>query len=107
MKVNYKAYVEGLHYSKDFERVTLGAALLEKPALAHVLALRPEYFYVDAYRTVYMAMQDLARAGQPVDCLTVWQYLATKGVKQLGGMPASYFICNLTNIVMVGAHVPY
>ena len=60
----------------DLEEALLGALMLEKEPLANVIELlKPESFYKEAHQKIFQAIQGLFQASQPVDLLTVNNYL--------------------------------
>jgi replicative DNA helicase len=62
--------------------------LLEREAIlaAEDFELRPEEFYREAHRTLYLAIRSLHRQGEPVDLVTVAGYLRDAGqLEAIGG----------------------
>lgn len=91
---------------KDLEEAVLGALMLEKDAYSVVCdILRPESFYEPANQLVYVAIQQLGAAQQPIDMLTVTERLRQNdALEKVGG---AVFISDLTSRVASGAHVEY
>lgn len=90
----------------DFEMAVLGALLLEKEALPKVIdILRAEVFYKDAHQQIYDGILALFRDSQPVDLLTVSQYLKQQGKLDMVGGNA--YLAELTSRVASAAHIEY
>jgi len=87
----------------DAEQSVLGAMLLDRDAIARVVeVLRPEDFYRDLHRTIYVAMLDLFERGEPVDLVTVTNKLAGMGkLEDVGGAP---YLAALPNTVPTAAN---
>jgi len=83
----------------------LGGLLLENQALDDVveLPLRPEDFYKDAHGQIYTAMLELARAGEPVDTVTLRERLSTAG--QLGRVGGDEYLLLLTDTIPTVANI--
>lgn len=75
----------------DAEQAVLGCLLLDlthESIDASRLHLRPEMFYREAHRRIFVAVCDLDDAGEPVDLLTVADHLeGSGGLEQVGGRP--------------------
>ncbi len=86
------------------EEAVLGACMLERGA-ADILSdiLKPECFYVEAHQTVFRAILQLTADFQPIDILTVVEYLRKVGELEITGGP--YFITKLTNKVVSAANI--
>lgn len=67
-------------HSTDAEQATIGAVLLD-PACYHRVAdlLAPEDFYRRDHRRLWAALRDLAERNQPLDAVTVDDWLARNG----------------------------
>jgi replicative DNA helicase len=90
----------------DIEEAVLGALLLDKDALAHVIdSLRPETFYKTEHQKIFETIQDLFNQSKPVDILTVVQDLRKKGDLDLAGGAA--YIGYLTNRIGSTANVEF
>ena len=90
----------------DFEKVVLGALMLERDAYATISGiLRQECFYDKKHELIFEAITDLAVSGRPVDMLTVTEQLKKNGnLKAVGDMA---YISELTNNVAGTAHLEY
>jgi replicative DNA helicase len=90
----------------DLEEAVLGAMMLEKEAVNHVIdILNPDSFYKESHKKIYKAIQELFGASEPIDILTVTNQLKKKGELELVGGP--FYVSNLTNRVASSAHVEY
>jgi replicative DNA helicase len=73
----------------EAEQSVLGAVLLSDTALPALIIderLQPEDFYREAHGLVYQAMLDLHGRGEPVDALTLVEYLKQAGaLEKVGG----------------------
>jgi replicative DNA helicase len=74
-------------HALDAERAVLGGIMLDPDALERLEGnLLPEHFYVEAHRLIFSAMLELADAGQPVDALTIKDYLEQRdNLSRCGG----------------------
>jgi replicative DNA helicase len=90
----------------EAEQSVLGSMLLDRDAIARVVeALRPEDFYRDAHRTVFIAMLELFERGEPVDLITLTDKLATAGkLEDIGG---AAYLAALPNTVPTAANAEY
>lgn len=88
------------------EMCVLGAIMLSKDAIAEVVeALREIDFYKPAHQSVYAAAVDLYGRNEPVDAVTVADYLAKRGeLIKVGGAP---YLHTLTAQVPVAANAGY
>jgi replicative DNA helicase len=73
--------------SPEAEQSVLGAILLRPEVLDLVVdIIRPDDFYWAAHGQIFRAMLDLQEAGEPVDLVTVTQYLSDRGkLESVGG----------------------
>ena len=69
------------------EEQILGALMWDENAYGRIdFELKPEHFYLAAHRRIYGAVVSLANAQQPIDMMTVAQWLAdNKLLKDVGG----------------------
>ncbi|MCC6385563.1 MAG: replicative DNA helicase [Bacteroidia bacterium] len=90
----------------DLEEVVLGALLLEKDALNHVIEiLRAECFYSDANKKIFEAILALAAISKPIDMLTVIEMLKHQGTLEIIGGP--HYVTQLTMRVASSANIEY
>src|SRR5207245_2584311 len=73
----------------DAERSVLGAILLDNHALnAAIESLRPEDFFLDQHRRVFMQMISLGESQQAIDLVTLTEELHRRGdLEAAGGAP--------------------
>lgn len=90
----------------DVEQAVLGAMLLEKDALASVIAvLEPEAFYQPKHEKIYVAMRGLFKRNTPVDLITVTEELRRQGdLEAVGG---AYYLAELSTLVASAANVEH
>lgn len=80
--------------------------MLDREAISRVARLlKPEDFYLEAHRKIYEAILALEEAGQPVDLLTVTNYLQEKKLLELAG--GVTYVASLASIVPTTANVEY
>lgn len=74
----------------EAEQNVLGALMLDPKAMAR-LELAPEDFYLRQHRELYRVLVEMDSLGQPLDALTVGDYVETRGLAdKVGG--ASYLV---------------
>ncbi len=96
-----------LPQNEDAEQSTLGAILIDSSVISQVIEiLTPEDFYKEAHRKIFSAIVELDRSGKPVDILTVFNYLKSKGqlLEEVGG---SSYLTYLTGVVPSTVNVEY
>jgi replicative DNA helicase len=87
----------------EAEQSVLGSMLLDRDAIARVVELlRPEDFYRDLHRTIYVAMLDLFERGEPVDLVTVTNRLS--GMGKLDDVGGATYLAALPNTVPTAAN---
>lgn len=90
----------------EAEKAILGAALISRTAaLTMAEALTPESFYHTAHRKAAQAIIDLARAGEPVDVLSVPEELRRRG--QLDACGGLVYLGELADSVPTAAHAKH
>ena len=90
----------------ETEEVVLGAILIEPNALATVIdILQPEIFYKEAHQRIFAAVLALYPIGEPIDVITVTNYLRKSGEIDFIGGPA--YIAQLTDRVISAANIEY
>ncbi|MEX2486532.1 MAG: replicative DNA helicase [Nitriliruptoraceae bacterium] len=93
-------------HSLEAEVSVLGAALLSTNATSDVVQiLHPEYFYRNAHRLVFEAIQALSTAGDAVDTVTVTEWLGRHDRLDEVGGPAA--IHDLTAAVPTAANAAH
>lgn len=90
----------------EMEQAVLGALLLEKGALNRVVdVVRPEMFYKDAHQVIYQGVNELFQNSEPIDILTVKNWLSQNGkLEVVGGV---YYLTELTSKVASAANIEY
>jgi len=90
----------------DLEEAVLGAIMLEKDAIEHVMdLLSPASFYKEAHQKIYKCIVELSSNLQPIDILTVTEELRRKS--QLDEVGGPFYITQLTSKIASAAHVEY
>ena len=88
----------------ELELAVLGALLIESNTI-HKVDLQVDDFYNPNNKTIFQAIESLARSRKPVDVLTVAQELnSTKKLTQAGG---ATYIAELSDMVASAAHIEY
>jgi replicative DNA helicase len=96
-----------LPQNEDAEQSTLGALLIDGSAISQVIeVLTTEDFYKEAHRKIFSAVVELDRGGKPIDILTVFNYMKSKGqlLEEVGG---SSYLTYLTGVVPSTVNVEY
>ncbi len=92
--------------SLDMEEAVLGALMLEKEALNRIVdILRPEMFYKDSNKVIYEAVIALFQNSEPVDLLTVKNYLSQNAKLDIVG--GIFYLTELTARVASAANIEY
>ncbi|MEW6307994.1 MAG: replicative DNA helicase [Bacillota bacterium] len=90
----------------EAEQSVLGSALLEKAAaLRAAEVLRPDDFYREAHRLIFIAMVALSERGEPVDIVTVAEELTQSSSLEAAGGAA--YLSTLANFVPTAANVEH
>ena len=90
-------------HADDAERSILGAILIDKDAIVDIaVVLRPEMFYNDNNGRIYEAMMILYENRDPIDALTVADWL--KKEKLLESIGGRAYLTRLSNEVPVASH---
>ncbi len=88
----------------DAEAAVLSAILLSRDALDRVLEiLKPEHFYSEANGRIYLAAQELASRGTPIDIVSVNAWLRDREWLQLIGGPS--YLAQLADATPAVGHV--
>src|SRR3989344_433669 len=91
-------------HSDEAEKSVLGAILIDKDAIVEVAeSLKAEMFYRENHGLIYSAMISLYENRDPIDVITVSDWLKKeKGLTRVGGMA---YLSELTNEVPTSANV--
>jgi len=91
-------------HSDEAEKSILGAILIDKDAIVDTaVVLRPEMFYNDNNGSIFDAMVSLYESRDPIDVLTVADWLKKK--KLLDRVGGKSYLSELSNEVPVASHV--
>ena len=92
--------------SIEAEEAVLGAVLVNPLSLGRIVeTLKPESFYKPAHRTIYEACLELFKKNDPIDIVTVSQYLMDKDeLENVGGRS---YINDLALNVVTTANIEY
>ena len=90
----------------DIEEVVIGALLIDKSAVNDVIdILDAQCFYKEAHTWIYEAIKDLFGKSEPIDIITVANYLRKNGKMDLIG--GEHYLAMLSTKVSSAAHVEY
>jgi len=90
----------------EAEQSVLGAILLDNDALHEAVELlTPDDLYRESHRKVFQAMCELYNKSEPVDLITLAEYLSGKGeLESIGGVQ---YLSSLASFVPTSANVKY
>ncbi|MDD3419855.1 MAG: replicative DNA helicase [Candidatus Gastranaerophilales bacterium] len=92
--------------SIDAEEAVLGALLVNPPSITRVVeSLSPESFYKNAHKVLYSAILDLFNKSEPIDIVTVSEYLRDQDKLEKAGGRA--YINDLALNVVTTANVEH
>ncbi len=92
--------------SLEAEQAVLGALLVSGDGVSRVVdSLEPEFFYRKAHQVIYAAMLDLYDANEPIDIVTVSQFLKEEGKLDMVG--GRQYITDLSLSVATTANLEY
>ena len=90
----------------EAESSVLGGILLENDAINIVLELlRPDDFYRESHRKVFRAIIELTDRSEPVDLITLSEYLKNRG--DLDAVGGSAYLASLADFVPTAANIAY
>ena len=90
----------------DFERVVLGALMIDKDAFSIISEIiRPETFYEPRHQKIFTAIQTLNVNEHPVDIMTVTDELKREGT--LDSVGGAAYIVELSSNVASSANIEY
>jgi hypothetical protein len=90
----------------EAESSTLGGILLENESIKPVLEIvRPEDFYRHSHQKIFRAMIELSERREPVDLITLSDFL--KGKNELEAVGGSAYLAALADFVPTAANVAY
>ncbi|HDD44609.1 MAG TPA: hypothetical protein ENG63_07105, partial [Candidatus Desulfofervidus auxilii] len=84
---NIDFFQKSLPHNLEAEQAVLGGILIDNEALYQVLeTIKDEDFYRDTHRKIFRAYLELFEQNQPIDLVTVSEYLQNKGeLEEIGG----------------------
>jgi replicative DNA helicase len=90
----------------EAESSVLGGILLENDAINVVLELlRPEDFYRESHRKIFRAMIELSERSEPVDLITLSDFLKNRGdIEAVGG---AAYLASLADFVPTAANISF
>lgn len=90
----------------DLEEAVLGALMIDKKAREMFdVFTDPNVFYKDAHKTIFEAIVNLSRKGEPIDLNTAAAELKRMGkLEQAGG---AFYLIELTQKISSSAHIEY
>jgi len=92
--------------SIEAEEAVLGALLVNPAAITRVVeSLKPEQFYKPSHRIIYSAIVDLFNNNEPIDVVTVSEYLRDQD--KLDGIGGRAYINDLALSVVTTANIEY
>ena len=90
----------------EAEQSVLGAIILDNDALPRALDMvSPDDFYRDSHRRLYEAMLGLFDRNEPIDVITITDYLNRKG--QLEAVGGISYLSELAAFVPTSANIRY
>src|SRR5919109_2126010 len=90
----------------EAESSVLGGILLENDAINLVLELlRAEDFYRESHRKIFRAMVELSDRAEPVDLITLSDFL--KGRGELDAAGGSAYLASLADFVPTAANISF
>lgn len=93
-------------HNKDAEIAVLGGMLLDSEAMSKVIdMLKSQSFYYPAHSVIFEGIRAIYEKGQPVDFISVTDYLKNNDLLQsIGGLP---YILDIHNSVPTTANIEY
>ncbi|MFQ5902233.1 MAG: replicative DNA helicase [Candidatus Binatia bacterium] len=90
----------------EAESSVLGGILLDNDAINRVLEiLTPEDFYRESHRKIYRAMMELSDRNEPVDLITLSEFLKARG--ELDSVGGTSYLASLADLVPTAANITY
>lgn len=88
------------------EQAVIGSMLVNPDAIATVMEfIKPEYFYKQAHKYIYQAIVELFDQNEPIDVVTVSEYL--RDINQLEAVGGRSYINDLALNIITTANVEY
>ncbi|HEY3150521.1 MAG TPA: replicative DNA helicase [Candidatus Binatia bacterium] len=90
----------------EAESSVLGGVLLENDAINQVLELlKPEDFYRESHRKIFRAMTEITDRNEPVDLITLSEFLKSKN--ELEAVGGTAYLASLADFVPTAANISY
>lgn len=90
----------------DIEEAILGAMMIDKKKLSDVIdVILPDIFYSPVNKEIFKAIRNLFYSSEPIDLITVSNYLRKKGKLQFVG--GDYYLVELTQKVLSSSHIEH
>ena len=90
----------------EAESSVLGGILLDNEAINRVLELlTPEDFYRETHRKIFRAMIELSDRTEPVDLITLSDFLKARG--ELDAVGGASYLASLADLVPTAANISY
>jgi len=90
----------------EAEQSVIGGILLENEAISRVLeSLIVDDFYRESHRKIFIAMIELFEKNEPIDLITLTNYL--KGQNQLESIGGSAYLASLVDSIPTAANITY
>ncbi len=90
----------------EAEASVLGGILLENEAMDRVLEIvTPDLFYRESHRKIFRAMMDLSERSEPVDLITLSEFLKARG--ELEAVGGTAYLASLANLVPTSANIAH
>ncbi|MCR4964930.1 MAG: replicative DNA helicase [Bacteroidales bacterium] len=90
----------------EFEEAVLGGLMIDSETVSTILGtINFQMFYKEAHQHIFQAIEQLYRAEQPVDLLTVTNQLRKDKMLDVVGGPA--YLASLTNKISSSANIEY
>src|SRR3970040_1806698 len=90
----------------EAESSVLGGILLKNEAVNQVLELlRPEDFYRESHRKVFRAIVELSDRSEPVDLITLSDFLKNRG--ELEAVGGTAYLASLADFVPTAANITH
>jgi replicative DNA helicase len=88
----------------EAEAAVLGGVMLENDAINRVLeALRPDDFYRESHRKIFRAMIELSDRSEPVDLVTLSEWMRSKG--ELEAVGGAAYLASLNEFVPTAVNI--
>ncbi len=90
----------------EAEASVLGGILLQNDAIDRALEVAtPDLFYRESHRKVFRAMMELSDRSEPVDLITLSDFLKAKG--ELDAVGGTAYLASLANLVPTSANIAH